>query len=102
VALVRTQEKADLVKKAFPHVRIVLGDLDNADLLKEEASKADIVLRELGTAVVEPGVRPTHSLQMPPTLQTTKAQPKPSPLVFLLATPRATRDTGCILAARAF
>lgn len=41
----RTQEKADLVKDAFPSVRIVLGNLDDAELLKEEAAKADIVLR---------------------------------------------------------
>ena len=46
VALVRTQEKADLVKKAFPNVRIALGNLDDSDLLKDEASKADVVLRK--------------------------------------------------------
>jgi N-acetyl-gamma-glutamylphosphate reductase len=45
--LVRTQEKADIVKKAFPNVRIVLGGNDDSDVLKEEAGKADIVLREL-------------------------------------------------------
>lgn len=45
-ALVRTQEKADIVKKAYPSVRIVLGGLDDFDILKEEAAKADIVLRE--------------------------------------------------------
>lgn len=44
-ALVRTQDKADIVKKAYPSVRIVLGGLDDYDLLKEEAAKADIVLR---------------------------------------------------------
>lgn len=45
--LVRTQQKADVVKKAYPSARIVLGDLDNSAVLKEEAAKADIVLREL-------------------------------------------------------
>lgn len=44
-ALVRTNQKADVVKKAYPSTRTVIGDLDNSDLLKEEASKADIVLR---------------------------------------------------------
>lgn len=43
--LVRTQDKADAVKKAYPSARIVLGGLDDFDLLKQEASKADIVLR---------------------------------------------------------
>lgn len=45
-ALVRTQEKADIVKKAFPNIRIVLGGNDDSDLLKEEAAKADVVLRK--------------------------------------------------------
>jgi N-acetyl-gamma-glutamylphosphate reductase len=44
-ALVRTQEKADIVKRAYPDVRIVLGGLDDFDLLKHEAANADIVLR---------------------------------------------------------
>lgn len=44
-ALVRTQEKADIVKKAFPNVRIVLGGNDDSDVIKAEAAKADIVLR---------------------------------------------------------
>ena len=43
--LVRTQEKAEAVKKAFPNVRIVLGGLDDSVVLEEEAAKADIVLR---------------------------------------------------------
>jgi N-acetyl-gamma-glutamylphosphate reductase len=50
-ALVRTQEKADIVKKAFPNVRIVLGGNDDSELLKEEAAKADIVLRMLNVNV---------------------------------------------------
>ena len=44
-ALVRTQEKADIVKKAFPNIRIVLGGNDDSEILKEEAAKADVVLR---------------------------------------------------------
>lgn len=45
VCLVRTEQKGEQVKKAFPNARIVLGDLDNSALLEEEAAKADIVLR---------------------------------------------------------
>lgn len=44
-ALVRTEEKASLVRKAYPSIRIVLGGLDDSDLLKREAAEADIVLR---------------------------------------------------------
>lgn len=46
-ALVRTQDKADIVKKAYPNIRIVLGSNDDSDLIKEEAAKADIVLRKV-------------------------------------------------------
>jgi hypothetical protein len=50
--LVRTQEKADIVKKAFPNVRIVLGGNDDSDVLKEEAAKADVVLREFDIRIL--------------------------------------------------
>lgn len=50
-ALVRTQEKADIVKKVFPNVRIVLGGNDDSEILKEEAAKADVVLREFNSGV---------------------------------------------------
>ncbi|PNS20981.1 hypothetical protein CAC42_3318 [Sphaceloma murrayae] len=43
-ALLRTEQKAQAVRKAFPNIRIVIGDLDSAELIKEEAAKADIVL----------------------------------------------------------
>ncbi|KAK3074266.1 hypothetical protein LTR53_003427 [Teratosphaeriaceae sp. CCFEE 6253] len=43
-ALVRTQDKGDTIKKVYPHTKIVIGDLDDSELLKSEASKADIVL----------------------------------------------------------
>lgn len=45
VALVRTPEKAKAVTDKFPKVRTVIGDNDSTDLLKEESSKADIVIR---------------------------------------------------------
>lgn len=45
-ALVRSSEKADQVKAQYPNIRIVLGDLDNSQLLERESAAADIVLRE--------------------------------------------------------
>ncbi|KAK3203186.1 hypothetical protein GRF29_112g454745 [Pseudopithomyces chartarum] len=43
-ALVRTPEKGKQVTSKFPKVRIVQGDNDSTDLLREESSKADIVI----------------------------------------------------------
>nr|OQO28300.1 hypothetical protein B0A51_03919 [Rachicladosporium sp. CCFEE 5018] len=43
-ALVRSEDKAKLVKKAYPSTRTVIGGLDDSELLQEEAAKADIVL----------------------------------------------------------
>lgn len=48
--LVRTEDKAEQVQKAFrslSNLFVVLGDLDNSELLQKEAEKADIVLRRL-------------------------------------------------------
>ncbi|KAL5356472.1 hypothetical protein BJX96DRAFT_171644 [Aspergillus floccosus] len=42
--LVRTKEKGDQVLSRYPSVRLVYGDLDNAQLMEAEASKADIIL----------------------------------------------------------
>ncbi|KAI5289706.1 hypothetical protein KEM52_000685, partial [Ascosphaera acerosa] len=42
-ALVRSEEKAALVKKQYPSVRTVQGDLDSSDLIEEETKNADIV-----------------------------------------------------------
>ena len=44
-ALVRTKEKANLVQKEYPSVRIVLGGLDDDEILKKESAEADVVLR---------------------------------------------------------
>ena len=43
--LARAREKADTVKQAYPKVRIVIADLDDSDALKQEAQKADVVIR---------------------------------------------------------
>jgi len=50
--LIRTEDKAKVVKEKYPHVRVVIGDLDSSDLIKEEASKADVVLRKLWQLVI--------------------------------------------------
>lgn len=42
-ALVRTEEKAKQLTAKFPNISIVYGSLDSADLLEEEAKKADII-----------------------------------------------------------
>lgn len=45
-ALVRSSEKANQVKAQYPNIRIVLGDLDDSDILERESAAADIVLRK--------------------------------------------------------
>ena len=46
-ALVRNAEQQVKVAAEFSSVQIVVGDLDSAKTLKEEAAKADVVLRTL-------------------------------------------------------
>lgn len=43
-ALVRNSDKGATVAQVLPKVKLVYGDLDATDLIKEEASKADIVM----------------------------------------------------------
>ncbi|KAF2498522.1 NAD(P)-binding protein [Lophium mytilinum] len=43
-ALVRNEAQAKAVKAAYPAVETVLGDLDNDQVLRSEAGKADVVL----------------------------------------------------------
>jgi hypothetical protein len=43
--LVRDASKTDQIKAAFPDIRIVVGELDDFELLKKEAADADIVVR---------------------------------------------------------
>jgi N-acetyl-gamma-glutamylphosphate reductase len=42
-ALIRSQEKAAQVASKYPHIRIVIGDLDSSDLIEKEVQDADIV-----------------------------------------------------------
>ncbi|KAJ4137201.1 hypothetical protein NW768_002783 [Fusarium equiseti] len=44
VTLVRDSHAAETVSQAYPKVRTVVGDLDDSNLVKSEAEKADIIL----------------------------------------------------------
>lgn len=52
-ALVRTESKVTEVAKAYPNVRVVKGDLDDLNLVEEEARNADIVLHLASTKHLE-------------------------------------------------
>lgn len=45
VVLVRSEEQKTIVEARWPKIEVVIGDLDNRELLIEEGSKADVVLR---------------------------------------------------------
>lgn len=77
--LVRTQDKGDDIKKQLPNVRIVIADLDNSNVIEEEASKADIVIRMYSVVhcrYVEFNLLANNPAQIQQTLPTTRAQPK--------------------------
>lgn len=44
-ALIRSNEKAQQVRAKYPHIRTVIGGLDDADKITKEAAWADIVIR---------------------------------------------------------
>jgi len=44
-ALVRNSDKGATVAASYPKIRFAYGSLDDHDVLEEEASKADIVIR---------------------------------------------------------
>ncbi|KAF2653896.1 NAD(P)-binding protein [Lophiostoma macrostomum CBS 122681] len=71
-ALVRSEEKGQPAKKAFPNVRLVIGDLDNSKVLEEEAAKADIVIHtadasdhEGAARAIAQGLASGHSKESP-------------------------------------
>ena len=45
-ALVRNSDRGALIASQYPKIRLVYGDLESSDLIREEAQKADIVLSE--------------------------------------------------------
>jgi hypothetical protein len=44
--LVRTQDKADIIRAVYPDVKVVLGDDESAEIVERETMNADIVFRE--------------------------------------------------------
>lgn len=44
--LVRTQDKADIIRAVYPDVKVVLGDNESAEIVERESMNADIVFRE--------------------------------------------------------
>ncbi|OHE93711.1 hypothetical protein CORC01_11028 [Colletotrichum orchidophilum] len=55
--LVRNEERAAPVRKAFPNVRIVLGGLEDASVIEKEAAAADVVVHTAGSADDEPSAK---------------------------------------------
>ncbi|KAK1635983.1 hypothetical protein BDP81DRAFT_32017 [Colletotrichum phormii] len=55
--LVRNEERAAPVKKAYPKVRIVLGGLEDASVIEKEAAAADVVIHTAGSADDEPSAK---------------------------------------------
>lgn len=45
-ALVRTPEQKAAISKLQPATTFVIGDLDSSEIITEESSKADVVLRK--------------------------------------------------------
>jgi nucleoside-diphosphate-sugar epimerase len=45
VVLVRSEEQKNIVLSRWPKIEVIIGDLDNKQLLIKEGSKADVVLR---------------------------------------------------------
>ncbi|KAJ4304948.1 hypothetical protein N0V90_000476 [Kalmusia sp. IMI 367209] len=71
-ALVRTPEKGKQVTSKFPNVRVVQGDNDSTALLKEESSKADIVIHTADASdnvnaaqAIAQGLSSSHTKQNP-------------------------------------
>ena len=72
-ALVRNEHKADLIRAKYPALRIVaLGNLDDYNLIREEAANADIVIHtadssdhERAAEAIAEGLREGHSKDNP-------------------------------------
>ncbi|PHH70359.1 hypothetical protein CDD82_7179 [Ophiocordyceps australis] len=47
--LVRNPDKARIIIRSFPHVKPVIGNLDDSDLMEKEASQASIILNLAST-----------------------------------------------------
>ncbi|KAK4615487.1 Oxidase ucsJ [Fulvia fulva] len=71
-ALIRSEEKAAPVKKAYPDLRVVIGGLDDSQIISDEAAKADIVLHtadasdhEGAAKAIAEGLATGHSKERP-------------------------------------
>ncbi|KAF2264597.1 NAD(P)-binding protein [Lojkania enalia] len=71
-ALVRTQDKGNKIKKAYPNINIILGDLDKSKALEEEIAKADVVIytadvldHEGAARAIAKGLASRHSNENP-------------------------------------
>jgi uncharacterized protein YbjT (DUF2867 family) len=49
VVLVRSEEQEKKINAAWPDAQVVVGDLDDAETLRDEASKANLVLSRLNS-----------------------------------------------------
>ncbi|KAF4954273.1 hypothetical protein FSARC_12183 [Fusarium sarcochroum] len=70
--LVRTEEKAKKVTAAYPKARVVIGGLDDAELVEREAGWADIVVHtadssdhEVSAKAIAKGLAENHSPSRP-------------------------------------
>ncbi|KAL4863910.1 hypothetical protein BDV12DRAFT_20753 [Aspergillus spectabilis] len=71
-ALIRTEEKAKYVTDLYPNVRVVLGDLDDAEKIENESAWADVVIHtadasdHVGAAkAIAKGLIQGHSAERP-------------------------------------
>lgn len=55
--LVRNEEQKRIVLSRWPSLEVVIGDLDNKELLISEGSKADVVLRKYCLMIPSPGYK---------------------------------------------
>ncbi|TDZ40289.1 Uncharacterized protein C8035_v003640 [Colletotrichum spinosum] len=70
--LVRTEERAGVVRKAYPNVRIVIGSNSDSEILEEEAAAADVVIHTADSAddvpsaqAITKGLANGHSAEKP-------------------------------------
>jgi hypothetical protein len=76
VVLVRTEEEEKKINAAWPNAQVVLGDLDDAETLSDEASKANAVLSRMRFPRLQSACSDTDNphFQILPTLHTLVVQ----------------------------
>jgi len=53
VVLVRTEEEEEKINAAWPNAQVVLGNLEDAETLSDEASKANVVLSRMRFSLLQ-------------------------------------------------